>query len=261
MNSMRFSDTSTSRTYSDRTVDKSWLDWCTTVIDPAGKRVVDIGCGGGIYCHGFALAGARQVTGIDSSDQYIKEAKESYPDLAFIAAPCDDTGFDNESADIIFERALIHHLDQDCMTSNANEMYRILTDKGVAVIQDRTIDDVLARDEDYWIRRELITMYPGLIGYEKRRRPESSAYTTILTNAGFDEVTLISFPEVRKVYDTIQELVSELKLRKGKSILYQLSDDELSRYCDRLVKISPGKNLVERDRWTIWIAKKQRSSR
>jgi len=76
---MRFSDSSTARVYSDRDVDPSWIDWCRNTLDTRGKVIVDIGCGGGIYSNGFLRCGAKMVYGIDSSAQYVNEAKDPTP--------------------------------------------------------------------------------------------------------------------------------------------------------------------------------------
>ena len=42
--------------------------------------------------------------------------------------------------------------------------------------------------------------------------------------------------------------------RKGKSILYELSDTELAAYCRRLSVLAETYELVKRDPWTVWIA-------
>ncbi len=50
------------------------LDWIDRQADLAGKRVVDIGCGGGILSESMAARGA-QVTGIDMAEKPLKVAK------------------------------------------------------------------------------------------------------------------------------------------------------------------------------------------
>jgi 2-polyprenyl-3-methyl-5-hydroxy-6-metoxy-1,4-benzoquinol methylase len=76
MTAMQFASPATARTYSDRIVDASWSEWAARHLMPAGKDVIDIGCGGGIYSSGFAALGARSVIGIDRSEQYIDEARQ-----------------------------------------------------------------------------------------------------------------------------------------------------------------------------------------
>ena len=50
------------------------LDWIDRTIGLAGKRVLDVGCGGGLLSEGMAVRGA-QVTGIDLSEKPLGVAK------------------------------------------------------------------------------------------------------------------------------------------------------------------------------------------
>ena len=50
------------------------LDWIDRAVGLSGKRVVDVGCGGGILAEGMAVRGAL-VTGIDLSERAISVAR------------------------------------------------------------------------------------------------------------------------------------------------------------------------------------------
>lgn len=62
--------------------------------------------------------------------------------------------------------------------------------------------------------------------------------------------------EVRKIHDSVEALLQDLS-RTGRSILYELTDYELSQLLQQvqtaLQNVSP---IIERDRWTIWSAMK-----
>ncbi len=253
---MEFSSLRTSRAYSDRDADTSWERWCKKEIAPVGKDVIDLGCGGGIYVRGFLACGAHGVIGVDSSKPYIKEAQQACPQAQFINASCMDTGLDSQCADVVFERAVIHHLTHGELIANAVEIRRLLKADGIAYIQDRTQEDVLAADPQYWIRRELLEMYPSLLAFEAKRRPKTEDYCAILKDCGFSNVDVLTFAETRKVYDSADALAQELRQRKGKSILYQLTDDELDAYVERVISQCPEGEVVERDQWTIWRARR-----
>ena len=51
------------------------VDFIKSKVDLKGKRVLDIGCGGGILTEAIAREGADEVTGIDQGEKVIKIAK------------------------------------------------------------------------------------------------------------------------------------------------------------------------------------------
>jgi ubiquinone/menaquinone biosynthesis C-methylase UbiE len=258
---MQFSSAATARTYSDRSVDSSWNTWAALHLQPDGKDVIDIGCGGGIYSRGFAAIGARSVIGIDQSPQYVDEATASVDAggcVAFRVGRADATGLPGGGADIVFERAVIHHLAERDKQLNAIEAHRLLRPGGVFAVQDRTIEDVQSSSPDHWIRSTLFEAFAHLVDFEKARRPSRSAYTGLLRDNGFASVRELPYAEVRKTYATFDDLQADILSRKGKSILFELDHAALRIYCDRLrdkAKMLP-LPLVERDLWTVWLATK-----
>jgi hypothetical protein len=126
---------------------------------------------------------------------------------------------------------------------------------GLCAIQDRTLDDVMATDSAYWIRATLFEVFPQLVQFEADRRPVTEHYSAHLAVAGFHDIATVSLPEVRRVYETFEALESEILSRKGKSILFELSDAELRRYCDALAERAPAHDLREMDSWTLWLAR------
>jgi SAM-dependent methyltransferase len=257
---MRFSSPETRRTYSDRAVDRSWNDWALANLDPVGKDVVDIGCGGGIYSFGFAALGAKSVLGIDLSSQYLEEAREHAPAggaVAFRVGSAMATGLPGEGADLVFERALIHHLTGgEELEANAREAWRLLRPGGRISVQDRTIEDVGSSEPRHWIRATLLEAFPRLLAFEAARRPVTSAYTDLLRRNGFSGIRTLRFEEVRRTYPSFEALRAEVLSRKGKSILFELSDGELGAYCERLRDKVADHALVECDAWTVWVGTK-----
>jgi ubiquinone/menaquinone biosynthesis C-methylase UbiE len=256
---MQFASPAAARAYSDRAVDPSWNEWAVQNLMPAGKDVVDIGCGGGIYSFGFAALGARSVIGIDKSPQYVDEARQRVSPsdaIAFRSGDAEDTQLPDASADIVFERAVIHHLSTEQMARNATEARRLLRDHGVFAVQDRTIEDVESDDPQHWIRATLFEVFPRLLDVERSRRPSRQAYSRLLTGAGFRNVRELRYDEVRRRYVSFDELKGEILTRKGKSILFELNDAELELYCRRLEVKTRDHPLIERDVWTLWLARK-----
>lgn len=255
---MDFSATSTQDTYSGRLADRSWNDLCTMTLSPKDKDVVDVGCGGGIYTLAIAALEAKSVLGIDSSEQYIESANalpNKPENVQFLVGEATATGLSGQAYDLVFERALIHHLTEEEQALNASEATRILRKGGVLAVQDRTIENVLDDSPNHWIRATLFECFPRLLEFERERRPSESKYKELLKSSNFEVQAPIRFSERRKSYSSLTELQEEIRSRKGKSILFELSDDELEVYCERLEQASMNKPLDEIDQWTIWRAK------
>jgi len=77
-----------------------------------------------------------------------------------------------------------------------------------------------------------------------------------LTDTGFREVRELQYDEVRRRYASFDDLRAEIRSRKGKSILFELTDAELDSYCERLEDRARDHDLIERDPWTVWLARK-----
>lgn len=77
-----------------------------------GKKVLDVGCGGGFFTNEMARLGA-EVIGCDYSQFAVQFAKERYPDLKIIqhsAYQIDKLGINN--LDLIFALDIIEHMSQ-----------------------------------------------------------------------------------------------------------------------------------------------------
>lgn len=245
-------------TYSNRHADQGWASAMAHAIDPRGKRVADIGCGGGIYSIAWDELGVASVIGIDFSEQMITAAREKSagrPHVSFQQGRAEATGLPGQSVDVVFERALIHHLETyDACFAEAN---RLLAPGGQALIQDRTPDDVLIPGSPQHIRGFFFECFPRLQDVEAKRRPTHDAVRTSLLQAGFQDVEANTFWETRRRYDGFEQLSQDLRNRTGRSILHMLSDEELRQLIafigDRIGHVGP---IVEQDRWTLWTARK-----
>jgi SAM-dependent methyltransferase len=250
-----FRDPANSRTYSDREADVSWRAAVGALVEPASADVVDVGCGGGTYLRAWHELGAATATGVDSSRPILDEARASHghlPGLAFQLGDAAATGLPDACADVVFERALIHHVPD--LGAVAAEAARLLRPGGVLLVQDRTPEDVAQPGSLAHPRGWLFEIFPRLLEVEKGRRPTADAVSKALTADGFDHVATTSLWEIRRRYADREDYLAEIASRTGRSILHELDDVELARLVEELRGRVPDGPLVEQDRWTLWRA-------
>lgn len=244
--------------YTARNADRSWMDMVNRFTAVQGARVVDIGCGGGIYTRKIAEMGAAEVVGVDYSAKMIEAARETcsgFGQVSFERGDAGGTSLADGRFDLVIERALIHHLTD--LHACFAEAARILRPGGILLIQDRTPEDCLLPGSSEHIRGTFFEMYPRLAAIETSRRHSSEEVVQALENSGFEQVMEEKLWETRKTYANADELADDLRMRQGRSILHELSDDEIDALAARIrSQLSEG-TIIEKDRWTVWAAVKQ----
>lgn len=256
--SMDFHKETNQYSYTSREADQNWIDHLLKYILIDDKDVLDIGCGGGIYSKALSLAGAKTVTAMDYSNVMLEGARENckgVADICFKRGNALDTNLDSESYDIVLERALIHHIDklQVCF----KEAHRLLSRDGIFIIQDRTPEDCLIKGDKNHIRGYFFEKYPQLINIEVSRRHKSDKVKQALLDTSFTLIYELQYWERRKTYSTINDLEIDLLTRKGRSILHELNDEQLKELVNYIKsKFDENEMIEEKDRWSIWIAKK-----
>lgn len=242
--------------YTGRAVDADWSAAVRRIVDPAGRRVADIGCGGGLYSLAWARLGAGAVVGVDFSQAMVGTAGRAAADLAQVtirAGSADATGLEDAGFDIVFERALIHHLPS--LSAAFGEAWRILRPGGRLIVQDRTMDDVAAPASAEHFRGWFFEAFPRLLAVEAGRRPSGEAVDAAMRGAGFVDLSSFQLWETRKIYRDADELAADLRARAGRSLLHALSDAELEQLVETVVQRLPASGTIrERDRWTVWTA-------
>lgn len=258
---INFHDENNRLTYTTRSADVTWINLIKKNVDVSNKQVADIGSGGGIYTKALSSMGARHVTGVDYSEEMLKGATENckdYDNVTFLFGDAYSSNLPNDEYDIVLERALIHHLsDLDSCFKEAN---RILKNNGLIVIQDRTPEDCLMPGDAHHIRGYFFEKFPQLIDKEISRRHNSNKVRNALESNGFKLESEVQLWETRRVYHNLEALSDDLTHRIGRSILHELTDDELHElvlFIKNKLKDKP-LPIIEKDSWTLWFAIKQR---
>ncbi len=247
-------------TYTQRMADRNWMELIRNHVKVENKRAADIGTGGGIYAMALADLGAESVIGIDISENMLKAAKQNcrdYHNIRFQSGNSSDSNLPDQSVDVLLERALIHHLRRPELGECFKEAARVLADQGVFIVQDRTVEDCGLPGSQEHIRGYFFEVFPELLEKDMARRHSVETVQSLLAEAGFDSVQVVSFWEHRKIYDSVKELQEEIISRKGRSILFELNDEQVHDLAERIAKrVQQPFPLVEKERWTIWFAQK-----
>ncbi|MDI3331014.1 MAG: class I SAM-dependent methyltransferase [Micrococcus sp.] len=259
-----FHDRRNAGTYATRDADGSWRRAIAGFVNPTGLRAVDIGCGGGIYSTTLAQMGAIQVTGIDSSAQMVQDARRraeaaGIPAVTFQQGSAERTGLPDGGADLVLQRALIHHLAEPSLAFA--EARKILKPGGTLLVQDRTMADVMVPASAHHLRGWFFELFPRLVDVEAARRPSGDEVDAWLREAGLAVVGHHRLSERRRSYANLEDLNADLRARTGRSILHELTDEEVSRLADEICAriaedLCDGEPIHEIDHWTVWEAQK-----
>lgn len=155
--------------------------------DVTGKRVVDFGCGSGANTALLTGRGAH-VWGIDISEDLLRlgqrrlATSDRAGEATFLAGSAHDMPFPDNSIDVVFGIAILHHLDLDLVS---REVRRVLKPGGRAIFQEPVRNSAAIR------------FARSLIPY---RAPDISPYERPLTDAelhrfaeGFQSWTIRAF--------------------------------------------------------------------
>lgn len=137
--------------------------------DVSGKNVLEYGCGDGINTLLLARRGAK-VKALDISPDLIRVASQRLAvnhvtaDVEFIVGSAHDLPLPDESVDVVFGMAILHHLD---LALSAREVKRVLRKGGRAIFQEPVRNSAL------------IKFLRGLIPY---KAPDVSPFERPLTD-------------------------------------------------------------------------------
>ena len=95
-------------------------------LDLEGKRVLDIGCGGGEQAAALASAGIPHVHAIDASPYMVAHAKESYPHIPFAVRAAERTGYADADFDAGCLRFVFHEIPPKFAEEAIGEIHRNL---------------------------------------------------------------------------------------------------------------------------------------
>jgi len=102
-----------------------------------GKRVLDIGCGAGNWCHTASQYGASTVHGFDIQEEMVKLAKKTTSHLDNVHIQVGDAAnmpYDDALFDVALSFFVTCNLPPKAFTKHFQELYRVLAPGGKALL-------------------------------------------------------------------------------------------------------------------------------
>jgi len=192
--------------------------------DLAGRRVLEIGCGTGVWAAELALRHSAKVWAIDPSPEMVEAARARVPaGVGVRAGLAEELPF----RDSWFERTLmvlvVHLLDRPRAFA---ELRRVLAPEGRAVIVTTNPE----RYDGFW----MAPLFPSYVEVERARFPDAATLERELAASGFDAVDVARLPLLRS-FSRAQALA---KLRGRAYSTFELLDE---------AEIEAGTERAERD--------------
>jgi len=123
----------------------------------AGKTVLELGCGTGVFSEQFAQTHAR-VTAIDISSTLLREARKRTVHAEFITADATVLPFPDRSFDIVTGSSVLHHLD---LSAALPEISRVLKNKGkIAFAEPNMLNPQIALERSCSCMRRIFNATP-----------------------------------------------------------------------------------------------------
>jgi len=143
-----------------------------------GAKVVDLGCGSGVFTDALRRRGYR-CTCVDLSPKLVAIARQKYPEIEFIEGDVEGLPFPEASFDAVLLSGLVHHLPD--ASRCAAEVFRILRPGGTFVAFDPN-----RLNPFMYLYRDRSSPFYSSVGVTENERPVlDHQVVATFRNAGF----------------------------------------------------------------------------
>lgn len=211
------------------------------------SKILDLGCGTGIYTLGFGQNIAlNSVCGLEPDLQMVSYAK--IKDTGKLINWCggigEDVPFNSESFDCVFSSQVWHHIKD--RRRAASECFRVLKEESPLIV--RTIL------HEQWKRKTVVEFFPEVLELELRRYPSNRDFEEYFYGAGFSRVKFCYYELERYMFP---DEFLEVAHRKLWSMFWHLSDEVINRGVKKLLEyklVKPNKPIRNDELITLVIA-------
>ncbi len=107
------------------------------LVAPAGKDVVDVGCGGGALVRDLAAAGARPI-GVEISEEQLAGARsrEDGSGARYLVGRAEALPLDDASVDLVVFMRSLHHVPPEHLQAGLREARRVLRSDGAVYVAE-----------------------------------------------------------------------------------------------------------------------------
>ena len=145
---------------------------------PHGARVVDLGCGSGVFTELLRQEGYNSI-GVDISPKLVALGRRKYPDLELLEGDAENLPFETESLDGVLLSGLVHHFPDPRRL--ATEVFRVLRRGGRFVAFDPN-----RMNPFMWLYRDRASPFYSSVGVTENERPIlAKDVATIFRHEGF----------------------------------------------------------------------------
>ncbi|HEX2256163.1 MAG TPA: class I SAM-dependent methyltransferase [Afifellaceae bacterium] len=110
------------------------MDVIAEALEPlSGRRVLDIGCGGGKLAQALTARGAR-VTGIDPQEEAVEAARKAAPEAEFVQGHGESLPFDEGEFDAAVFQNSLHHLPVEAMDAALSGAFSVVVPGGPVLV-------------------------------------------------------------------------------------------------------------------------------
>jgi len=149
----------------------AWINECG--IDPVGeRRVLEIGCGGGVNLLQFLLLGfaPQNLVGNELLEQRLREARNKLPSaITLYAGDAAELALEEGSFDVVFQSTVFTSiLDPDFRSRLARKMWSLTRSGGGILWYDFMFDNPRNRDVRGVPRGEIDVLFPAPVAWARR---------------------------------------------------------------------------------------------